>query len=166
MAVIEKKAPMVLGIGAALAGVFLLLRKKKPPLPEPPPNGVVVGLLNPPKEATMWSISLTDWDVTTVIDFVGHNGIDRLDIAEVATFEIPEGLEFPLRIVDLSLKKWKDDIVGGTIQYLYAVQSYRPFLWDWDKMDWGDEPDPSYKEIFIPDYGSYYYNVAKERFEQ
>lgn len=31
MAVVEKKAPMILGIGAVLAGIFLLFRKKKPP---------------------------------------------------------------------------------------------------------------------------------------
>jgi len=38
---IEKKAPMILGIGAALAGVFLLFRGKKPgpPPPPPPPPG-------------------------------------------------------------------------------------------------------------------------------
>lgn len=37
---IEKKAPIILGIGgigAALAGLYLLLRKKKPGPPEPPP---------------------------------------------------------------------------------------------------------------------------------
>ncbi len=42
---LDKKAPMILGIGAALVGVFLLLRKKKPangngiPPPPPPPPG-------------------------------------------------------------------------------------------------------------------------------
>ena len=34
---IEKKAPMILGIGAALAGIFLLFRKKPGPEPPPPP---------------------------------------------------------------------------------------------------------------------------------
>ena len=125
---------------------------------------VTVSLKNPPSGGTMWSISLIDWDVTAIIDFVGYNGKERLDIDEVAVFEIPSGWNFPLRVV-LSVKKWKDDIVGGTIQYLYEVQSYRPFLWDWDKMDWGDEPDPTYREVFIPSFGSYYYNVATEQFE-
>ncbi|GAJ24994.1 unnamed protein product, partial [marine sediment metagenome] len=49
---------------------------------------------------------------------------------------------------------------------LYEMQSFRPYLWDFDEMEWSDIPDPSYKEAFIPDYGSYYYNVAKERFEK
>ncbi len=34
---VGKKAPMILGIGAALAGAFLLFRGKKLPGPEPPP---------------------------------------------------------------------------------------------------------------------------------
>jgi len=161
MAVIEKKAPMVLGIGAALAGVFLLLRKKKPPLPEPPPNGVVVGLWDPPSEATMWQFVLTDWDITIPIHQIG--GLARLDIAVPMTFEIPSGVQFPLRIVSLQVSKWNE--ARTALIVLYEIQSYRPYLWDWDKWDWGDEPDPSYREVFIPDYGSYYYNVSKERFE-
>jgi len=29
-------------------------------------------------------------------------------------------------------------------------------------MDWGDEEDPDYREIFIPSLGSYYFDVATE----
>ncbi|MBA7531293.1 hypothetical protein ES705_23505 [subsurface metagenome] len=29
-------------------------------------------------------------------------------------------------------------------------------------MDWSDEPDPSYREVFIPSLGSYYYYVDTE----
>ena len=155
----ERKAPMVLGIGAALAGVFLLFRKKKPTLPEPPADGVVVGLLNPPSGGTMWTMVLTDWDITIPIREI--SGKERLDIAEAAAFEIPSGAMFPLRVVSLTITRWKDGVVGGTVQQLYSVQSYRPI-----KPFTDDEPDPTYKEVFIPDYGSFYYDVATERFEQ
>ncbi|GAH38094.1 unnamed protein product, partial [marine sediment metagenome] len=150
MAVVKEKAPMVLGIGAALAGVFLLFRKKKPPLPEPPETGVVVGLMNPPSEAENWSLTLTDWDITVPIRFIGWNGVERLDITEPAAFEIPSGLTFPLRVVSLQLTKWNE--ARTALIVLYEVQSYRPYLWDFDIMDWSDEPDPSYKEVFIPNY--------------
>ncbi len=162
---VENKAPMVLGVGAALAGLVLLLRKKKPTLPEPLPDNVIVGLLTPPSEATMWSLVLTDWEITGPIDFVGRNGIDRLDIADVAPFEIPSERMFPLRIASLVISKWIDFEGTPALQQLYSVQSIRSYLWDWDIGDWGDEPDPTYREAFIPDYGSYYYNVAEERFE-
>ena len=160
----EKKGAIVLGIGALFGGLLLLFRKGKPALAEPPPNGIVVALWNPPKEATMWSLSLTDWDITVPIRFIGWNGEERLDITEPATFEIPSGMMFPLRIMSLQLTKWNPE--GTALIVLYEVQSYRPYLWDFDEMEWSDIPDPSYKEAFILDYGSYYYNVAKERFEK
>ena len=157
-----KKGLMVLGIGAGLVtGLLLLLRKGKPALAEPPPNGIVVGLWNPPKEATMWSLTLTDWNKTVAIHLVGD---ERLDIAEAATFEIPGGVSFPLRIVFLQITKWNEDRTA--LIQLYYVQSWQPYLWDWDTNDWSTTPNPDYQEAFIPDYGSYYYNVAKERFEK
>ena len=157
----EKKGAIVLGIGTFLVGAFLLFRKKKPALPEPPPNGVLVALWNPPKEAEVWQLVLTDWDATVAIHQIG--GLALLDIAEPITFEIPSGVQFPLRIVSLLVSKWNEDKTA--LIQLYYAQSWRPYLWDWDTSEWGDEPDPSYKEAFIPDYGSYFYNVSKERFE-
>ena len=127
-----------------------------------PVTTVTVALRNPPSEATMWSLSLCDWDITVPIREI--SGKDRLDITEVATFQIPSGLKFPLRILALQLTKWK--IVGEVLQQVYYVQSFRPYLWDWDKSDWSYEPDPTYKEVFIPEFGSYHYNVATERFEK
>jgi len=134
----------------------------KPPLPEPPEKGVVVGLLHPPSEATMWSLKLLDWDITTPIDWA--NAEDRLTFAEQAVFEIPSGITFPLRVLALQITKWNE--AKTALIVLYEFQSFRPYLWDWDKGDWGDEPDPSYREAFIPEYGSYYYNVTAERFEK
>lgn len=145
-----------------------------PPLPrflsiywpwyKPPEEKVAVALRNPPSDATMWSLSLCDWDITVPIRFVGWNGKERLDIAEAATFEIPSGLKFPLRILALQLTKWNE--ARTALIQLYYVQSFRPYLWDWDKGDWSDEPDPTYKEVFIDEYGSYYYNVSTEQFER
>jgi len=158
---VESKAPMVLGLGAALGGIFLLFRKKRPALPAPPADGVLIALINPPSEATMWSIQLTDWDITTSIGWI--NTEDRLTLEEHAVFEIPSGVTFPLRVLALQITKWNE--AGTALIVLYEVQSYRPFLFDFDNFKWSDEPDPSYREVFIPDYGGYYYNVSKERFE-
>ncbi len=121
---------------------------------------VTIQLRNPPPEAENWSLTLTDWDMTVPIHFVGWNGKERLDIAEAATFEIPEGLNFPLRVAFLQLTKWNE--ARTALIQLYYAQSMHPYLWDWDKMDWGDEPDPDYRELFIPDLGSYYFDVATE----
>lgn len=145
-----KLGPIVGGFAIGSLALWLLLRKKKPVLPEPPENGVVVGLWNPPKEATMWTLTLTDWDMTVLIDFIGRDE-KRLDIAEAAIFEIPDGLGFPLRVALLQLTKWNPE--GTALLQLYSVQSIR-------------ELDPDYREVFIPSYGSYYYNVTKERFEK
>ena len=121
-------------------------------------NEVTIQLKNPPIEATMWSLTLTDWDITVAIREI--SGKDRLDIAEAATFEIPSGLKFPLRVVSLQITKWRED--GEALIQLYYAQSMHPYLWDFDIGDWSDEPDPYYREIFIPDLGSYYFDVATE----
>jgi len=154
---------MVLGIGAGLVtGGLLLFRKGKPALPEPPPNGIVAGLWNPPKEATMWSLVLTDWNITVTI--YERSGVASLYITDIAIFEIPSEVEFPLRVASLQITKW-NEYQTALIQ-LYYIQAIHAYLWDWDTGDWGDEPDPTYREAFIPNYGSYYYNVSKERFEK
>jgi len=116
----------------------------------PPENGVPAGrtvtiaLKNPPTDATMWVLVLTDWDVTVPIDFVGGNGRNTLDIAETATFEIPAGLNFPLRIAYLLISE-------TTLIGLYEVQSAFP-----DR--------PNYKEAFLNAFGHSYYDVSLEAF--
>lgn len=141
-----------LGLVAAL-GVFALTRAVT--------NVVTVALKNPPGDAEDWSMKVTDWDVTVPIHEI--SGQDMLDIAEAATFEIPSGLEFPLRVLSLQITKWAED--GESLIVLYQIQSFRPYLWDFDKMEWSDIPDPSYREVFIPETGDYFYNVATEIFE-
>lgn len=159
----EKKGAIVFGIGTVLVtGLLLLFRKKKPALPEPPPNDVMIGLWDPPKEAEVWQLVLTDWDFTVPIHQLG--GLALIDVAEPITFEIPSGVQFPLRVVSLQVSRWNEDRTALIV--LYEIQSFRPYLWDFNEMDWSDIPDPSYREVFIPEYGSYYYNVTKERFEK
>jgi len=119
-----------------------------------------IELRNPPIGATMWSLSLTDWNITVPIHEA--SGKERLDIAEMATFEIPGGLVLPLRVVALQITKWNEDMTA--LIQLYYAQSIHPTLWDWDKMDWGDVPDPTYREVFIPELGDYYYDVSNEEF--
>jgi len=121
---------------------------------------VTIQLRNPPSEAENWSLSLTDWDITVPIRFIGWNGKERLDIAEAATFEIPSGMNFPLRVISLQITKWNE--ARTALIVLYEVQSFRPYLWDFDKGEWSDILDPTYREVFIPDLGSYYFDVATE----
>jgi len=117
---------------------------------------VKVELKNPPSGATKWQMSVIDWDVTTIQNW-GTKEQDN--IRELAIFDIPAEWKFPLRIIVAIYQK-----INGS-QQLYRVQSYKPYLWDWDISDWGTEPDSTYKAIFIPGPGSYYYNVATEKFE-
>jgi len=136
----------------------------KPPLPEPPEAGVGVGLLNPPGEAENWSLFLTDWDMTVAIREVSDK--DRLDIGEPATFEIPSGVVFPLRVAALQITKWIEWEGTPALKQLYYVQAMHANQYDWDTGTWTGPPDPTYKEAFIPEYGNYYYNVAAERLER
>ncbi|MBA7687632.1 hypothetical protein ES703_96096 [subsurface metagenome] len=123
---------------------------------------VTVALKNPPSGANKWQMQVIDWDITKILSW----GVDARDnIDEVATFEIPVDWKFPLRI-DLGVYyQWQEDEEWHGRQ-LYRAQSSRPYRWDFDKMEWSDIPDPDYREIFIPDYGSYYFNVATEQFEK
>jgi hypothetical protein len=125
-------------------------------------NIVTVELRNPPADAQFWSLTLTDWDMTVAIHEA--SGRERLDITEVAAFEIPGGLALPLRVVALQITRWNEDMTA--LIQLYYAQSMHSTLWDWDKQDWGDEPDPNYRAIFIPEMGGYYFDVAADEFEK
>jgi len=123
---------------------------------------VAVALRNPPSDAENWTILLTDWDITVPIHEI--SGKDRLGITEAAVFEIPSGVKFPLRVAMLQLTKWK--IPGEVLQQVYYAQAMHANQYDWDAGTFTGPPDPTYKEAFIPEYGSYYYNVATERLEK
>lgn len=141
--------PVGLGLGlAAIVGIAALARAA-------PTGQVAVALKNPPSGANKWQVQVVDWDVTEVLDWGVEVRVNN--IAQVATFEIPPYWNFPLRIMLYIYHKWQEDTEWHGRQ-LYGVQS----CWE---TAWG-EPRPDYKEIFIPDYGAYYFNVATEEFER
>lgn len=117
---------------------------------------VTIGLRNPPDQSDCWQLALTDWNIITLIRDL--SGRDYLDIGEVAAFDIPDGLMFPLRIVRLQIWKWNEDRTA--LIQLYFIQSMHPTLWDWDIGAYGDVPDPTYREVFIQSPGDYYFDVS------
>ena len=155
------KGVMALGLGAVGLGAFLLFGRKAKAAPPVPEDSVGVMLRNPPSEATMWFIKLTDWDITYPLRWT--NTEDRLTFEDQAVFYISGNITFPLRVLHLQITKWNE--AGTALIVLYEIQSYQPFLYDFDLSKYGDDPDPNYRDVFIPEYGSYYYNVSKEKFE-
>lgn len=119
---------------------------------------ITVELRNPPVNANKWQVIVIDQDVTKALDwgFDAHG-----NILEVATFDIPAGWRFPLLISISIYEEWQENEEWHARQ-LYWVQSYKPYEWDWEKGEWSDIPDPTYREIFLPDYGNYYYDVTTE----
>ncbi len=127
-----------------------------------PPTGgtVTISLKNTPAEAEMWQLVLTDGDITVAINQVG--GLARVDVAEPITFEIPSGVKFPLRVISLQISKWNEDETALIV--LYEMQSFHPYLWDFDENNWSNISDPIYKEAYLSAYGGSYYDVQLERF--
>ncbi len=128
----------------------------------PPENGVPAGrniavtLKNPPTTDGFWHFMLMDYDATENRLVYEHG------ISEPAIFtDLPINWGLPLKI-DLQVFKWR--IPGEVADGVYHIQSYKPFLWDFDKMDWGTTPDPTYKELFLPAFGSYYFDFDTEAF--
>jgi len=112
-------------------------------------RNIAVTLKNPP-DGDYWRLMLVDYDRT-------ENRVTAdLTMGESAVFtDLPSHWGLPLK-VDLSV--FKADI------QVYRIQSYTPYLWDFDKMDWGTEPDPSYKELLLHVFGSYYFDFNIEEF--
>ena len=113
----------------------------KPPMIPPeelPPYAVQVGLKNPPSGAKKWFLIVQDWPNTT------QRSARDLNVDEPAIIDVPSEWELPLRIII-------QITTNGVL--LYSVNSIGPDF-------------AGYKEIFIPAYGSYYYNIATEQFEE
>ncbi len=122
---------------------------------------LTVELKNPPAGATGWELSITDWNASAVL----HWGISVPgNILEVASFDVPESWTPAYRVVALQVMyPTPGNPAARTV--LYYMQSWRPFLWDWDLWDWSTEPDPTFRNSFIPGAGDYFFNVATEEFE-
>ena len=150
---------MFVVMGIAIIGQ-VLQAQAAPAEPGVPNRSVTITLRNPPAGATVWQLVLCDWDITVAIEQVG--GLALVDVAEPITFEIPSGVTFPLRVISLQASKWNEDETALIV--LYEMQSFRPYLWDFDEMKWSDEPDPGYKEAFLNAFGSSYYDVQLEAF--
>ena len=135
----KQKGVLVVAAAAVGLGAFLLFRTKKVAAAPVPSGSVGVTLLNPPSEAELWQISVYEW---AGVNFVSNMG---LGIEEQAVFIIPPQWVFPLR-VDILIYT-----LPGTIYYrMHSTETAFPEF---------------YREAFIADYGSYYYNVSNERFE-
>ncbi len=115
---------------------------------------LAVELKNPPAGATEWQVRIVAWDITVTQSWQsGQN-----NIAGVASFDVPETWGLPLRM-EITIYQGPPPLLQ-----LYTVQSWKPLLWDFDRFAW-DGPDPTYREIFIPGLGEYFYNVVTEQFE-
>jgi len=143
-----------------IAVISQLLTGQVQAAPPSPIGSVTVTLKNRPSGAELWQLILCDWGVTVAIHQTG--GLALVDVAELIAFEIPSGAEFPLRIVSLQVSRWNEDKTALIV--LYEMQSFRPYLWDFDKMEWSTTPDPSYREVFLDAFGSSYYDVQLEAF--
>ncbi len=119
---------------------------------------VSVQLRNPPNGANKWQIRIVD-DVGLRTLIWGLDAHDN--IGETAAFILSPDWLFPLSIDIAIYKAWQENSEWHA-QQLYRAQSIWPYLWDFDKNDWGDEEDPDYRYIFIPALGSYYYYVDTE----
>ena len=107
-----------------------------------PVTTVTVRLKNPPSGANRWGLTVYDWSGVKSL------GTTVYAVDGEASFDIPSDWALPLRFW-ISVIYYPD----GSVTLLHQAQSLTP--------DW-----PNYIEEFIPDYGSYFYNVATRKFEK
>ena len=133
----EKKGAIVLGIGALLGGLLLLLGLKKKPAEEI----IAVNLINPPADSTGWDLYL-----------YGANGSFRrrenLPVSEPAIWVDIVAEEFPFQI---TLDIW--EIEPAPENLLHHAQSRFP-----DYMNY-------YPGLLIHSPGAYNYNCITVKFE-
>ena len=109
---------------------------------------VTVALKNPPSGANKWQMRIVD-DVG--LKTMTWGGDAHGNIKDTAIFLFPANWLFPLSVDIIIYEEWQENTEWHARQ-LYKAQSIWPSL-------------PNYLEVFIPDSGSYYYNVATEQFE-
>lgn len=125
----------VLGLG--LLGV-LAVAAASARAPEEPEPVVTIALKNPPPEATVWQLIIYDWDEVSSINSL------ELGIEEPAIFDIPPEWTFPLRVDILIYTP------PATYYRMHSTKNAFPQF---------------HREVFIPDYGGYFFNVATGLFE-
>lgn len=106
------------------------------------PN-VKVKLKNPPSGATHWFLSLYPWS-----DGGTNIATNELGLNDEAVLDVPTGWLWPLRFY-LFIHRY----VSGNLEILHQAQSVSSGL-------------SYYVEEFIPEAGSYYYNVTTRKFEK
>lgn len=105
-------------------------------------NRVTVRWKNSPSGANRWGLGILDWSATKSLTATVYT------VDGEAVFDIPPDWAFPLRF-DMGIYYYPN----GSITMFYRAQSV-------------DSRWPNYVNEFIPGYGSYYYNVATEKFER
>lgn len=123
---------------------------------------VTVYLKNPPGGANEWQIRIIDDVGIKTLAWYSQRG----EFEDTAIFEfLANEWLFPLSVDITIYEEWQENTEWHKRQ-LYYVQSHHPKQWDWDTESYTGPPDPTYRAVFIPDYGNYYFNVATERFEK
>jgi hypothetical protein len=151
---------LMAGIIIGIAGLLFMFKKGSSAIAEAPVDSVLVRLKNVPSDATMWSLRLTDSNVTKLLD--SDSGYERMDIDNDIIIAVPQGTEFPLRVEHLQITKWNED--NTALIVINEFQSLHPTLYDFDLGDYGTVPDVTYRNAFIEDYGSYYFDFSKGQF--
>lgn len=111
-----------------------------------------VALSNIPPEADIWMLTIFNWEWTEYrVRRDLPASFPELEMAEF--LDVPAGWTFPLK-VDLVVYRY----LNGSLGQVYRVQSYReinPFT---------GEPDPDYKEVYIPSFGNFVFDFNTETF--
>ncbi len=123
-----------------------------------------VALKNTPAGANHWSMSvLTGIPGQPGAAYLSWAANAGVNINDIATFSIPSDWSLPIKIMLLQIGHL--DVPTNTLTVIQEVQSWRPYLWDFDLMQYGTAPDPTYRPVFINQLGNYFYNVATKTFE-
>lgn len=149
----------ILGLGAVIAAV-VLGSKKASAAPGgggtlPAGDNLGVTLINFDPLATVWELTIFDYDYTQILSTAGQD----IPVTSSAFFNVPTTWKLPLK---LSLNVYKDTVPGvsTTLTQIFGVQSYNttnPFT---------GQPDPTYSPIYITSLGSFTFDVTASQFQK
>ena len=127
-----------------------------PPVVTPPAgDNLGVTLINFDPLATVWELTIFDYDYTQILSTAGGD----IPVTSSAFFNVPTTWKLPLK---LSLNVYKDTVPGvsTTLTQIFGVQSYNttnPFT---------GQPDPTYSPIYITSLGSFTFDVTASQFQK